>query len=404
MHRILFVDDEPAVLEGLRNLFRKQRRRWEMVFAPGGREALDELQRTRFDVVVSDMRMPGIDGAELLRRVKDGYPSVARIVLSGHAEPEAVARVLPVANGYVAKPCDADALRVLIERGCGLHDLLEDENVRRAAAKLGPTPSAPITYLEVTRAVASPELRAEELEEILGRDASVATRFLQLANATCFGLTQPTSSVATVAALLDPSSLRALSLLANALAVLERAGPIDAGLLERALASTTLSARIARRIAGAEPAAGEAFAAALVHDVGRPILALEFGADLEEVVRRAAAEGRPHWLAEREAFAVSHAEVGAYLLARWGLPLHVVEAVAHHHAPSRVRRADFGVLEVVHVAGALAADVLGECPAAALELDTAHLDALGVVDRIPSWKAIAGEELRRCSRTASGGP
>lgn len=140
MRRILFVDDEPAVLEGLRNLFRKQRRHWEMVFAPGGMEALGELERTRFDVVVSDMRMPGIDGAELLRRVKDGYPSIARIVLSGHAEPEAVARVLPVADTYVSKPCDAEALRVAIEQGCALHDQHERENAGTASSLRPPSP------------------------------------------------------------------------------------------------------------------------------------------------------------------------------------------------------------------------------------------------------------------------
>jgi CheY-like chemotaxis protein len=59
MKRILFVDDEQLMLDALRDRLRKQRGQWDMVFALGGQEALAELERGPFDVVVSDMRMPG---------------------------------------------------------------------------------------------------------------------------------------------------------------------------------------------------------------------------------------------------------------------------------------------------------------------------------------------------------
>ncbi len=120
MKRILFVDDEPKILDGLRDLLRKERKQWDMVFALGGQEALDELARGRFDVVVSDMRMPGIDGVMLLKMVKEKYPATARIILSGHAEREAVVNALPVAHQFLSKPCDADVLRTVVDRACGL--------------------------------------------------------------------------------------------------------------------------------------------------------------------------------------------------------------------------------------------------------------------------------------------
>ena len=88
--RILFVDDERNILQGLQDLLRKQRKEWDMAFALGSQAALDELAQAPFDVVVSDMRMPGMDGAELLARIKEQYPSVARIVLSGHADRDAI--------------------------------------------------------------------------------------------------------------------------------------------------------------------------------------------------------------------------------------------------------------------------------------------------------------------------
>jgi YesN/AraC family two-component response regulator len=116
--RILFVDDEPQVLDALRNLMRRQRHRWDMAFASGGAAALAAFEEAPFDVIVSDMRMPGMDGAELLALVRDRYPATARVVLSGYAEPAAVNRALAVAHEFLSKPCDARTLEQVIERMC----------------------------------------------------------------------------------------------------------------------------------------------------------------------------------------------------------------------------------------------------------------------------------------------
>jgi YesN/AraC family two-component response regulator len=86
MKRILFVDDESRVLDGLRRMLYAQRQRWEMEFALGGEAALEACEKGAFDVVVSDMRMPGMDGATLLGHIRDRYPSSARVILSGFSE------------------------------------------------------------------------------------------------------------------------------------------------------------------------------------------------------------------------------------------------------------------------------------------------------------------------------
>jgi len=84
--RILFVDDEPMVLTGLKRSLHPMRAEWEMVFAAGGDEALAAIDRQTFDIIVTDMRMPGMDGAQLLEEVQRRSPQTLRMVLSGQSD------------------------------------------------------------------------------------------------------------------------------------------------------------------------------------------------------------------------------------------------------------------------------------------------------------------------------
>ena len=175
MKRILFVDDEQSVLSGLRNALRKQRSHWNMAFALGGQAALAELAKEPTDVIVSDMRMPGMDGASLLERVRDEYPGVARIVLSGHAEPEALMRATRVAHQFLSKPCDPETLRVVVERTCNVQLLLNDQKIRGVIGKLDKLPSAPRTYFELTQAVAQSGASNQEIAAIVEREIGRAS-------------------------------------------------------------------------------------------------------------------------------------------------------------------------------------------------------------------------------------
>ena len=114
MHeRLLFVDDEPMVLDGLRRALWSMRNEWEMEFVTNGAAALEALDRAPFDAVISDMRMPGMDGVQLLEAVKERHGDVVMIVLSGQSNKEAVLRSVAPAHQFLSKPCD---LHVLIDR------------------------------------------------------------------------------------------------------------------------------------------------------------------------------------------------------------------------------------------------------------------------------------------------
>lgn len=115
MRRVLFVDDEPSLLSALRRLLHRERYRWAMTFLPDGQAALDAMQDEPFDVVVTDMRMPIMDGVALLQQVHQLYPRTALLVLSGYADPTATLSAVHLARQILLKPCEPAVLVEAIE-------------------------------------------------------------------------------------------------------------------------------------------------------------------------------------------------------------------------------------------------------------------------------------------------
>ena len=181
MKRILFVDDDANVVAGLRRTLRGLRREWDMHFAGSGEAALEVLQQSApFDVVVSDMRMPGMDGAELLEAVQERFSSAVRIILSGHAELELAMRSATCAHQFLAKPCDSDRLKAVVTRSCALHDRLEDERLKAMVGKLQSLPALPASYTQLTVAMSDDDVTIEDVADIISGDPGIAAKVLQL--------------------------------------------------------------------------------------------------------------------------------------------------------------------------------------------------------------------------------
>lgn len=120
MKRILFVDDEPKVLDGLRRMLYPLRNEWYTEFVSNGREALQLLSESDYDVIVTDVRMPDMSGIELLEEVVKQFPRVVRLVLSGTMDPAILAHSAPLAHRYLVKPCDPVKLRAAVEEAVRL--------------------------------------------------------------------------------------------------------------------------------------------------------------------------------------------------------------------------------------------------------------------------------------------
>ncbi|MFQ5503881.1 MAG: HDOD domain-containing protein [Planctomycetota bacterium] len=394
MKRILFVDDEPNILDGLKRILRPQRKEWEMVFANGGEQALAAGEENPFDVIVTDMRMPGIDGAELLTRYHELHPQTVRFVLSGQAELESVMRLVPIAHQFLIKPANRDTLSGAVNRAIELQDLLSDERAQRLIGEMDSLPSRPQTYDAVTQALACPDIEIAAVAAIIEADIAMSAKLLQLVNSAFFGLPQAITDVCHAATYLGLNMLRDLVLSVEVFRCPAEAGPELEGFLEQLQFRSTWTGSIARRMFDDTRLGNQAFTAGMLHDIGMLVMATQLPDQYGRIVASCRETKRPFQVVEEEVLGVTHAEVGAYLLGVWGLPYPILEAAAYHHRPSDLCQECISELTAVHVASALvesrkqATGPVSPSP----EVDLSYLERLGVGDRLEKWQALVEED------------
>ena len=395
MMRVLFVDDEPNILQGLQRLLRPMRREWDMSFALGPHEAIAMFDQAPFDVVVSDMRMPDMSGAELLSRIRDSHPSVARIILSGHSQMESAVHSVGIAHQFLAKPCDAETLRETILRVLALRSLLHDPNLTRLVAGIGSLPSLPASYAAINNELAGEDPSLQRVAEIISKDIAMSAKVLQLVNSAFFGLARRVDTIEQAVTLLGTEVIKSL-VLSNA--AFSQFRPVSTQFsAEQLWSHSLLVGSVAAKIAKAEGAdksvVGAALQAGILHDLGQLILATHLPQQLDAALEAGTARHVPLFEAERETIGATHAQVGAYLLGLWGLPDSTVEAVAFHHEPATCTLRAFAPLTAVHAADALLHAAVDGPESVEARLDTEFLKAADCSARPRAWQEIAREVL-----------
>jgi len=392
--RVIFVDDDPNVLTGLRRMLRPVRQEWDMAFADGGEAALAMLAEHAFDVIVSDMRMPGMDGAQLLGEVQRGYPSMVRIALSGHSEMKMLLRSTRVAHQFLAKPCGADELKRAVVRSLALRAMLCDPKLETLASRLDTLPSLPAVYVELTDELRSDNGTIQRVGEIIGHDVAMSAKILQLVNSAFFGLRRHVASPGDAVRLLGLEVIQGMVLGAGVFKALEThvAGFSQDALWRHSMEVSAVARAIARSEGLEHHAHDFSFQAALLHDIGKLVFAANLPQQYAQALALAGERGGDLVGAETEVFGHTHAALGAYLLGLWGLPDAVVEAVAYHHAPQGCADHSLGPVTVVHAANALVHETDG---AVAREpgIDAGYLAEVGAAARIDAWSELAGEAL-----------
>lgn len=397
--RILFVDDEPQALRGLQRVLHGRRGQWDMSFVLSAAEATVVLDSCPVDVIITDMRMPGTDGAALLEQVRNNHPGVIRMVLSGQAGQEASLRAAAVAHQYLSKPCDASVLLERVESALRSRALVANPALQQVVARLDRLPSLPSLYFELLNELAASDPSIERIGAIIERDVSMTAKILQLVNSAFFSLRAHVSSPERAIQLLGLDAVRSLVLTAHVFGTFRpTCEAFDAPELWRHCGATAQTAvgLLSDLQAGPEDR-GDAFAAGLLHDVGKLALATGWPIEYAEVLVEAHAHQLPDHIVEQRRLGCSHAELGAYLLGLWGVPASIVTAVWRHHAPQDAGDGRTPLLTAIHVADALEHERSGDGPP---RLDMAYLAGFGADILVPAWRGTFGPRALPAPRVA----
>ncbi len=391
--RILFVDDEPNVLDGIRRLLKSRFKpdEWELGFCGSGAEALSLIEKNPFDVVVSDMRMPGMNGVELLTKVMHKYPQTVRFILSGYSDRELIIKSIGSTHQYMSKPCDAELLVNTINRAFAIREVLQKDNLKKLVAYIKVLPALPDLYLKVVSELKSPDVSAQKVGEIITKDVAMSVKVLQLVNSAFFGLRRRVESPAQAVTLLGLDVVKSLVLM---LKIFSDAGTDQASglsierLSQHSLRVGQYSQAITRKVNLDKKTADDAFMAGLFHDLGKLVLIANLPEQYGKILHMVH-DGKINQLdSEMEVFGATHSEVGAYLLGLWGFPDPMIEAALYHHYPAKSHLECFSSLTAVHVGNVIANEMDPPEGWNIPLIDREYLDRLKLTERIDEWRQL----------------
>ncbi|MEY8712019.1 response regulator [Mangrovibacter phragmitis] len=357
--QVMFVDDESRVLSGIERALMMQDTGWFYRFATSGQDALAMLEEHPADVVVSDMRMPFMDGAELLAQVRERWPRAIRIILSGYSDAEATLRMLDVAHRFVAKPCDSKTLLATVENALALRNMFLDPKVAEIVGRINYLPPAPKLFLEISRHINNPGADTRKIIDLLSSDPALTARIMQLANSAWFSRGNQVSDIGKAITNLGLEQVKLL-VLASHVFTEAKTDPYVEQLQQKAMLASGLATRIAGKQGPEQTASLLANTGLLIPELRTP-----------EYVKETTACNTP-----------LSAAISAYLLTLWGLPAEITDAVAHHQHPARLENETFGITGVVHVAVMLANDC---------SPDLSYLEQTGMLNKLPQWQAMLTE-------------
>ncbi len=360
---------------------------WEMQFVTNGKDALQILSNSPFDVLVTDIRMPQMSGIELLSEVVKRYPQIVRIVLSGTPDQELTLRSVALAHQYLVKPCSADVLRATIDHASNNRVMLENQTLKDLVSRLPCLPSVPTVYSALMETVRNPDSSIRDIGKVITEDLGMTTKVLQLVNSSFFGFHRRISDPVEAVVYLGTDVIRSLALTFSVFAQFEGKSGHNISvkkLRDHSVAVGSLSRRIASSLSLKRSTVDECLIGGLLHDLGKLILITNFPEEYSRASAEAAMASVPITDIEREKFHATHSEVGAYLLWLWGIPDSITAVTSLHHMPLADKAQLTHPIAIVHAADAI---VNGNMSG----IQTECLRLLGLADELGRWEELYAE-------------
>ena len=354
MNQILFVDSDANALQALKTALEGQQTGWKASFVTSAQAALNLLSNRWFDVVFTELRLPGMDGAELLEHVKLHHPSIIRVLLAEPLESEQLDRAIAVAQRFIAKPWEMQTLVANLESVLGAWPRTDNPLVRTIVGRLASLPSSSATYPKLVNVMAQSSATIDQISAVIATDPALSAKLLQVVNSAFFGLPFKVASVPQAVSYLGLTSLRALVLLSTVFAAADSCPTVEGFSPSRLQRHSLLCARLARALIEDQRSRDDAFTGGLLHDIGMLALAVGMNKRYALALRHAERSGRPLAEVETSFLGTSHVAVGAYLADVWGLPSVVVDAIELHHEATPACEAHADVVRAVRLAQAAA--------------------------------------------------
>jgi len=368
--KILLVDDEKMILNGLkRALFGMK---WDILTAESGAEALNILAEEDVDVIVSDMLMPGMDGAELLERVSKKYPGIIRASLSGYSDPSITIKGGFFAHQAFTKPCDPLTIKKELQRISDILDLFPDRVIQNAIGTITSLPIAPKLFFKVKNKLNEPSSSMQDIAEIINEDPAMCAKIIHISNNAVFRGQKEVRSISEAITRLGSQ------IVTNIIAMLEiysvsmnaPSKPLE-DLQSRSLRVAKLASEIV------PPELKElTFLVGILHQVGEYVR-MKIAPDLMSSYLSPKTKGRDKSHIEQYLFQTRSEQLGGYFLHFWGFPMEIIENVLLHNNPSQLVKGHFSPACAVYIA----LNLLNK-----EELDADFIDKFQLHDKLEQWQ------------------
>lgn len=396
INHLLLVGREFVGIEAPAPTSHPEDEQWALTTVQTGAEAKSLIASQPVDIIVVDHTLPDMTGLVLLNWIHERFPRVLRLIAVTEEDREEVLEHIVGQHHFLIKPLDPSILVDTTARVAALNRVLPNVKLQALAERIRAFPPLPTLYLKVMKELRTSDFSADRVGEMIEQDLGMTTRLLQVVNSSFFGVPRRIASPMEAVNLLGGEAIKVLLISIHVFLKHDKVKPLYFS-IHQVWQHSVAVARGARQIVlketRDEKLAHDAYAAGLLHDIGKLVLADNFEVEYNQVQKTARTESRPLWEVEKEVFGVSHAELGAFLLGRWGMPISLLEPIALHHQPKLSRDREFSVLSAVHVANALHREPNASKESVlARSLDIDYLERLDLEERIESWSRLLNIE------------